>query len=85
MNNNVNYDDIVRGDTIIEMHKGILRTVLESMKTHGENENSQIALSMITASFIMSINEIDRAFNSNVLSTMIEEMLKMKHNNGLSD
>lgn len=72
---NLTYEETVRGDAVIEMHKDILRTVIDTMRMHG-NDKPSSALAMIAAALIMSIDEINHAFETDALSTMIVEMLK---------
>lgn len=72
---NLTYEETVRGDAVIEMYRDILRTIIDTLRVHG-NDNPTSALAMIAAALIMSIDEINHAFETEHLSTMILEMLK---------
>jgi hypothetical protein len=74
---NLTYEEIVRADAVLDMHSDILKTIIATMKTHGDEEPSK-ALAMIGASFIMTIEEIDKSFETGNFSAMILELLLQK-------
>lgn len=75
-------EELERADTIIEMQKDMLTTILNNMKDTHDNPN---AISMITAAFVMAINKIDEAlgfertgvFKQIVAETLLEEKRKV--------
>ena len=63
----------VRADSIIEMNKGMLKVILDTCKTHGNDPQMS---SIINAAMMMTINDLDKAFPGTKL--VIQEMLKLK-------
>ena len=67
----VSLETQVRADSIIEMNKGMLKVILDTCKTHGNDPQMS---SIINAAMKMTINDLDKAFPGTKL--VIQEMLK---------
>jgi hypothetical protein len=76
------YEETVRADVVLDMQEQILRTVIDAIRTHGD-ESPDNALAMIAASFIMAIESINDSFQTDRLSVMISELIEMKQKNKL--
>ena len=61
----------IRGDSIVEMNKGMLKSILDTSKVHGHDPQIQ---SMITAALYMTISDLDKAFPGTKL--VLQEMLE---------
>ena len=67
----VSLETQVRAESIIEINKGILKVILDTCKTHGNDPEMP---SIINAAMMMTINDLDKAFPGTKF--VIQEILK---------
>ena len=66
-------EEQTRAEAIVSINKGILKTILDELKVHGNDPHAQ---PMIVAAMSMSIRDLDKAFPGTKICLM--EMLKGK-------
>ena len=72
---NLSKDEIVFADTIIDIQKDILRSILNHTKELSSSDNAN-AIAIISAAIVMAIGDINKAMGHNYTKDIIIKMLE---------
>jgi hypothetical protein len=79
-------DEIVKADTILQIEKDILSSILKNLNVYVETAESisdRDVIPIMTSSIVMSIKSLEKAFNFDV-GSMIVELINIENKKKLN-